>query len=227
MSPVTVNCPKCRNGCEFQDGRIFGFCNKCGSKLEIDMKGEAHVYDVAQEKDEDVLFVLERYGACSGMSLSGREDADTETMNCEIERMMDRIMTFSEVLKDISASLDSMNEGKRLRLCEICFDLSDRLFMEFEGFLREYSDFGMYEELKGVKEAFSKKHRILSADFAATQKASAEAYWANRSEEHARLKAALDDAMGRKTKIPFYDHKRKRELDNEIAEIQSKLNRTH
>ena len=63
MAIVTVKCPKCGNMCDFNEGRLFGFCNKCGSKLERNARNVITVYDRTKESDEEILFAWERFEA--------------------------------------------------------------------------------------------------------------------------------------------------------------------
>ena len=101
MPSTMIKCPKCSNMCEFAEGRLFSFCNKCGSRLERDIDNRIMVYERSQEKDEDLLLVNERFEVCTNMTVPTRANFDIESLNYEIERMMDEFMTFCEVLKDI------------------------------------------------------------------------------------------------------------------------------
>ena len=223
MAPTMIKCPKCANMCEFAEGRLFGFCNKCGSKLERDIDNKVMIYDRMQEKDEDLILVNERFQVCTDMVVPTRADHDIESLNYEIERMMDEFMTFSEVLKDIYSMLDSMDDTRKHRVCELCFDMSDRIFMQFEQFLREYNDFGMYDELKQVRDAFNSKVQKLSADFAVVQRDAMERFWADRKDEYESLTKALAQAKEERARVPFMDFERKWALDAEIERLQNEL----
>ena len=223
MAPTMIKCPKCDNMCEFAEGRLFGFCNKCGSKLERDIDNKVMIYDRMQEKDEDLILVNERFQVCIDMVVPTRADHDIESLNYEIERMMDEFMTFCEVLKDIYGMLDSMDDTRKHRVCELCFDMSDRIFMQFEQFLREYNDFGMYDELKQVRDAFGSKVQKLAAEFAVVQKDAMARFWADRQDEYEALTKALAQAKEERARVPFMDFERKWALDAEIERLQNEL----
>ena len=226
MAPTLIRCPKCNNYCEFAEGRLFGYCNKCGSKLERDASNNVSVYDKSTEEDEMLQFAWERFDSCSAMVVPTRSTHDMESLNYEIERMMDEFMTFTEVLKDISTEMQSMDEERKFRVCGICFDMSDRLFMQFEQFLKEYNDFGMYDEMKAVHDYYSSELQKLSSDFVAKQKAAANKYWADKPEEYERLTKELNKALDERSKIAFFDFQKKWELDAEIERLQTELSRT-
>jgi endogenous inhibitor of DNA gyrase (YacG/DUF329 family) len=223
MAIVTVKCPKCGNMCDFNEGRLFGFCNKCGSKLERGADNVISVYDKNTEKDEAIMFAWDRFDVCTNLTVPTRSTHDIESLGYEIERMMDEFMTFAEVLKDIYSSLDSRDEDDRHRVCELCYDMSDRIFMQFEQFLREYNDFGMYDELKKVRDAFTAQVQKLSVGFAATQRDAASKYWDDRKEEYEALTKALKDAKEERARVPFMDFERKWALDAEIERLQNEL----
>lgn len=223
MAPTMIKCPKCENMCEFAEGRLFGFCNKCGSKLERDIDNRIMVYERNQEKDEDLLLVNERFEVCTNMVVPTRANFDIESLNYEIERMMDEFMTFCEVLKDIYGMLDSMDDTRKHRVCELCFDMSDRIFMQFEQFLREYNDFGMYDELKQVRDAFGNKVQKLAAEFAVVQKDAMARFWAERQDEYEALTKVLAQAKEERARVPFMDFERKWALDAEIERLQNEL----
>ena len=223
MAPTMIKCPKCSNMCEFAEGRLFSFCNKCGSRVERDIDNRITVYERSQEKDEDLLLVNERFEVCTNMVVPTRANFDIESLNYEIERMMDEFMTFSEVLKDIYGMLDSMDDARKHRVCEICADMSDRIFMQFEQFLKEYNDFGMYDELKQVRDAFNAKVQKLSAEFAVVQRDAMERFWADRKDEYEALTNALKDAKDRRARVPFLDFETKWALDAEIERLQNEL----
>ena len=223
MAPTMIKCPKCENMCEFAEGRLFGFCNKCGSKLERDIDNRIMVYERNQEKDEDLLLVNERFEVCTNMVVPTRANFDIESLNYEIERMMDEFMTFCEVLKDIYGMLDSMDDTRKHRVCELCFDMSDPIFMQFEQFLREYNDFGMYDELKQVRDAFGSKVQKLAAEFAVVQKDAMTRFWADRQDEYEALTKALAQAKEERARVPFMDFERKWALDAEIERLQNEL----
>ena len=224
--PALLRCPKCNNMCEFEEGIMFGYCNKCGSKLERDVRNTVTVYDKNAETDEEVAFAWERFDECTRMTVPTRSTHDIESMNYEIERMMDEFMTFGEVLKDIYSSLDSMDDDRRTRVCALCYDMADRIFLQFENFLKEYNDFGMYDELKAIRDAYSARLQKLSFDFIAKQKAIADGYWASRPDEYKALKDALRKAEEERARVAFMDFERKWELDAEIARLQAELSRT-
>lgn len=226
MAAISVKCPKCGSLCTFQDGRVFSFCNKCGISLERDIKNNVSEYSADSETDENILFASERFDTCTAMTVPTRADHDIESLNYEIERMMDEFMTFAEVEKDILSSIDGMPEESRLRTCEKCSMMADRIFMQFEQFLKEYNDFGMYDELKSVRDAFAKKNQALASAFSAVQSKAASDYWKDRPEELAELKAKLEDAKNRRTKIFFYELEKKWALDNEIEALEAQINRS-
>ena len=158
------------------------------------------------------------------MTVPTRATHDIESLSYEIERMMDEFMTFNEVMKDIYSELDSMDEDRKHRVCELCFDMSDRIFLQFEQFLKEYSDYGMYDEMRSVRDAFSAKVQKLSAEYASKQRSKLDSYWADRPEEYERLKKALADAVEERARVPFMDFERKWALDAEIKKLQNELN---
>ena len=205
---------------------MFGYCNKCGSKLERDVKNNITVYDKNSESDEEVAFAWERFDECTKMTVPNRQNFDIESMGYEIERMMDEFMTFCEVLKDIYSSMESMEYDRKFRVCSLCFDMADRIFMQFENFLREYNDFGMYDELKAVRDAYSSTVQKLSFDFITRQKEASQGYWASRPDEYKALNEALREAQEERAKVQFMDFERKWELDAEIKRLQSELSRT-
>ena len=225
MAIVTVKCPKCGNMCDFNEGRLFGFCNKCGSKLERNARNVITVYDRTKESDEEILFAWERFEACTNLTVPTRGTHDIESLGYEIERMMDEFMTFAEVLKDIHSSLDSRDEDSRHRACELCYDMSDRIFMQFEQFLREYNDYGMYDELKKVRDVYAADVQKMAAGFASRQRAEMEKYWADNRDEYERLTKALADAKDRRARVPFMDFETKWALDAEIEKLQDELNK--
>ena len=114
MASVSIKCPKCGNICEFAEGRLFGYCNKCGSKLERDIGNKVSVYDKESEQDEELLFAWDRFDTCTALTVPTRSTHDLESLNFEIERMMDEFMTFVEVLKDIRSSMDSMEADRKI-----------------------------------------------------------------------------------------------------------------
>lgn len=223
MAPTMIRCPKCSNMCEFAEGRLFSFCNKCGSKLERNIENKVRIYERSTEPDDDINLAWERFDKCREMEVPTRAGHDIESLNYEIERMMDEFMTFCEVLKDIYGMLDSMDDSRKHRVCEICADMSDRIFMQFEQFLREYNDFGMYDELKKVRDAFTAQVQKLSVSFAATQKDAASKYWDDRKEEYEALTKALKEAKEERARVPFMDFERKWALDAEIERLQNEL----
>lgn len=223
---TSYKCPKCENICEFQDGMLFGFCSKCGSSLEIGSDNAVCIYDKESETDENIMFSWERYDTCMALNVPIRGRMDFEAFNFEIERMMDEFMTFAEVEKDIFSSLDSMPEKQRLRTCQLCSKMINNLYQKFESFLNEYSDFGMADEMKALDRAYTEKSQALSRAYAAEQKKNAASYWADRQDEYNELMEALRKAKEKKSKVFFYDLKGNWEVDNEIAEIEAKLNRT-
>ena len=226
MASVSIKCPKCGNICEFAEGRLFGYCNKCGSKLERDIGNKVSVYDKESEQDEELLFAWDRFDTCTALTVPTRSTHDLESLNFEIERMMDEFMTFVEVLKDIRSSMDSMEADRKHRVCELCSEMVDRIFMQFEQFLREYSDFGMYEEMKSVRDSYSSELQRLSSDFIARQRSAADGYWADKQDEYKALKEALKKATEERARVAFMDFERKWELDAEIARLQNELNRS-
>ena len=226
MVITSIRCPKCNNMCDFNEGRLFGYCNKCGSKLERDVGNNVKVYDKTQESDEELAFAWERFDECASMTVPTRSTHDIESLNYEIERMMDEFMTFTEVMKDIHSMIDSMELARKHRVCELCFDMSDRLFMQFEQFLREYNDFGMYDEMKSVRDSFSADLQRTSSEFASRQREVADSYWADRPEEYKALKDALKKAIDERSRVAFMDFSRKWELDAEIERLQNEINKT-
>ena len=225
MAPTKIRCPKCSNFCEFAEGRLFSFCNKCGSKLERDIDNKVRVYDRSAETDDDINLAWERFDACTGMTIPTRTGRDIESLNYEIERMMDEFITFSEVLKDLYGMLDSMDDARRHRVCEICADMSDRIFMQFEQFLKEYNDFGMYDDLKKVRDVYSAEVQKMANTFASTQRNTASKYWEDKKDEYEALTKALKEAKEERARVPFMDFERKWALDAEIERLQTELTR--
>ena len=226
MASSSLRCPKCNNICEFAEGRLFSYCNKCGSKLERDIQNNVSVYDRTREEDEMIQFAWERFDSCSSMTIPTRSTHDMESLNYEIERMMDEFMTFTEVMKDISTSMIEMEPERRFRVCGLCFDMTDRLYMQFEQFLKEYNDFGMYDEMKAVHDYYSSEMQRLSNEFTAKQRSYASKYWAERPEEYKRLTEALSKAEEERARVTFFDFQRKWELDAEIERLRSELSKT-
>jgi hypothetical protein len=92
-----------------------------------------------------------------------------------------------------------------------------------EQFLREYNDFGMYDELKKVRDAFTAQVQKLSVSFAAVQRDAASKYWDDRKEEYEALTKALKDAKEERARVPFMEFERKWALDAEIERLQNEL----
>ena len=223
---VSLRCSKCNNICDFDDGTLFGYCNKCGSKLERDINNKVSVYDKGQETDELVAFAWERFDTCTEMTVPTRANFDIESLNYEIERMMDEFMTFGEVLKDIRSEIDSMDENRAQRVCELCFEMIDRIFMQFDQFLKEYNEFGMYDELKSIRDSYSSLLQKLSSSFIVKQRDAMNSYWADRQDEYKALTEALKVATEERARVAFMDFGRKWELDAEIERLKTELNKT-
>ena len=223
MPDVSLRCPKCRNVCIFPGDRLFGFCNKCGSRLERDIRNAVTVYDPAQEPDEMVRAARERYDVCTAMTVPTRADHDIESLNYEIERMMDEFMALSEVLKDIATEVQDWPDERKHRVFELCFDFIDRIYLQFEHFLKEYSDFGMYDELKIVRDYYSNELQRLSMSFSSRQRKLREDYWAGREEEYESIQKALREAIEARSRLQFMDFGGKWTLDAEIERLQNLL----
>ena len=225
MAVVMVKCPKCGNMCDFNEGSLFGFCNKCGSRLERDINNDVKVYDREQESDEAVLFAMDRFDTCTKMVVPTRSTHDIESLNYEIERMMDEFMTFNEVLKEIYSETENMDDARKHRVSELCFEMADKIFLQFESFLKEYDDFGMYDEMKSVRDAFSKLAQGYAQEFASKQRKAIEEYWADKPEEYEALKKALAKAIDERSKVLFFNLEQKWVLDSEIERLQNEINR--
>ena len=225
MSQVSVKCPGCNKQlCTFQSGRLFAHCNKCGSTVERDMKNNVKVFTKEAEEDENIVFADNLTEECSAIVLPTREKFDIESFDFEVEKIMDKLMTFNEVMKDIYSSLDSMDAHRKLRTCELCADMADRIFKQFRPFVQEYEDYGMYGALKETSESFASMLNALSSDFAAETERRFREYWSERQELYGELQDKLSDAKARKSKTLFFDLQANWEIDNEIAAIEEQLN---
>ena len=98
--------------------------------------------------------------------------------------------------------------------------------MQFKQFLKEYSDFGMYEEMKSVRDSYTSELQRLSSSFTARQRSAADGYWADKQDEYKALKEAFKKATEERARVAFMDFERKWELDAEIARLQNELSRS-
>ncbi len=219
-----IKCPKCSNMCEFGDGNIFGFCNKCGSNLERASDGSITVYDKSSEEDPLVQSSWERYDICSGLTPPSRKDHDIESFDSAVEMMMDEIMAFTETQKDILSATSDMPRDRKARVVELCGDMTARLWKRFESFLDDYRDYGMYEELKGVNDTYTAEVQKMSGSVAADRKKKMEERWAEDPEKFKRLSKELADAKQRKGRLAFMNFEGKWAADAEIERIEAELN---
>ena len=224
MSQLSVKCPKCGNLCTFREGKVFGYCNKCGSNLERDVKNIAKVYDRSSETDENLLMAYDRTETCTSLKVPTRDNFDIEGYDFEVERIMDNLMVFNEVMEDIYNSLNSMDFERKIRVCELCSDMVDRVVKQFDAFVTEFEDYGMKEALTSTSAKYNRLSDELSAEFSRMQSKSMDELWKGREEERAQLVKELNEAKIRKKSIPMYDLRSNWEADNEIAELERKLN---
>ena len=224
MSKMSVKCPNCNKSlCTFDEGSLFGHCTKCGATIERTLDNDSSVYDRKNETDENLILAYERTDVCSAMEFPDRQKYDIEGFMDEVERMMDVLMTFNEVMKEILSMLDDLDDDRKYRTCELCYGMMDRIYKQFSKFVNEYSDYGMDSELRETMDGFTEKHRQYASELVKIQDAKLKDYWADRQEEYENLKAQLQDATDRKLKIPFYNLQANWEADNEIAAIEEKL----
>lgn len=224
MSQVSVKCPGCGNLCTFRDGKVFGYCNKCGSNLERDTKNTVRIYDRASETDGSLIMAYDRADACSSLKIPTRDSFDVEGFEFEVERIMDNLLVFNEIMTDIYDSLPSMDFDRRIRVCETCFDLIDRIWRQFEDFITEYEDYGVKEILSETLEKYTESENHLSSEFSKMQSKAMEEIWKGREDEYAELKKKLNDAKLRKKSIPMFNLSANWEADNEIADLERRLN---
>lgn len=224
MSQVSVKCPKCGNLCSFQDGKVFGYCNKCGSNIERDTRNSVRIYDKEKETDEALVMAYDRADACTALKIPTRDDFDIEGFDFEVERIMDNLLVFNEIMSDIYISLDSMDFDRRIRVCETCSNLMDRVWRQFEGFVTEYEDYGVKDILSETLEKYTKLEDQLSSEFSRMQSKAIEETWKGREDEYAELKRRLDEAKMHKKSIPMFNLSANWEADNEIAALERKLN---
>ncbi len=225
MSQVSVKCPGCaKQLCTFQSGKLFTHCNKCGSTVERDLKNNVKIFCFESEEDENIIFANELTEECSAMVLPTREKFDIESFDYEVEKIMDKLMTFNEVMKDIFNSIESMDNHKKLRTCELCAEMTDRIFKQYKPFVQEYEDYGMFNALKETNDGFVSKLNQLSTAFASDSERRFKEYWAERKEQYDELQSKLADAKNRKSKTLFFDLQANWEIDNEIAAIEEQLN---
>ena len=224
MSKMSVKCPSCdKSLCTFNEGSLFGHCTKCGATIERDLDNNARVYDRSKEEDENILLAYDRTDICSSMKFPDRKDYDVEGFMNEVERMMDILMTFNEIMKDILSIMDQMGDSQKYRTCELCYEMVDRIYKQFGKFTEEYSDYGMDAELKDTMERYTALYKEYTSTLAKLQDAKLKDYWADRQDEYKALKEKLKDATDRKLKIPFYNLQANWEADNEIAAIEEQL----
>lgn len=224
MSQVSVKCPKCGNLCSFQDGKVFGYCNKCGSNIERDTKNSVRIYDKEKETDEALVMAYDRADACTSLKIPTRDDFDIEGFDFEVERIMDNLLVFNEIMTDIYISLDSMDFDRRIRVCETCCNLMDRVWRQFEDFVTEYEDYGVKDILSETLEKYTKLEDQLSSEFSKMQSKAIAEMWKGREDEYAELKRRLDEAKMHKKSIPMFNLSANWEADNEIASLERRLN---
>jgi hypothetical protein len=220
----TVKCPKCSNFCDFGDGKLFGFCSKCGSRLERTLQGKVSVYVPDDDSEPLVSSCRERFEVCTKIIPPTRADHDVEGFEAAIEMMMDQLMSFTETQKDILAAVAEFPAERRLRTIELCSDMSFRIEKQFADVLDEYQDNGMQAEFRKVNAEYAAQLQSLSGKLFADQKSRADTYWSKHKEEHDELEKRLNDARSRRAHLPFFDFQGKWACDAEIAEIQEKLN---
>lgn len=224
MSQVSVKCPNCgKQLCVFHNGKLFAHCNKCGATIERDFKNKVKIFSKDSEEDENISFANEITEECSAMVLPTREKFDIESFDYEVEKIMDKLMAFNEVMKDIFSSLDSMDGHKKLRTCELCTEMVDRIFKQYKPFVMEYEEYGMYEALKETNDNFVSELGRLSSAFDADMDKAVKEYWANRREEFDELQNRLSDAKLRKSRTPMFDLHSNWLIDDEIAAIEEQL----
>lgn len=224
MSQVSVKCPKCGNLCSFQDGKVFGYCNKCGSNIERDTRNSVRTYDKEKETDEALVMAYDRADACTSLKIPTRDDFDIEGFDFEVERIMDNLLVFNEIMTDIYISLDSMDFDRRIRVCETCYNLIDRVWRQFEDFVTEYEDYGVKDILSETLDKYTKCEEQLSSEFSRMQSKAIAEMWKGREDEYADLKKRLDEAKMHKKSIPMFNLSANWEADNEIATLERRLN---
>ncbi len=225
MSQLSLKCPNCQKElCVFSDGKLFAHCNKCGSTIERDLKNNVKVFDKNKEQDENIIFANERTEECASLELPTREKFDIESFDYEVEKIMDNLMTFNEVMKDIFESMKTMDEHQKLRTCELCCSMVDRIFNQYKPFIQEYEDYGMYDELSDTYNSYTTELKKLSSEFSSKMDNAIKEYWSTRQDEYNELQKQLVDAKNRKSRTLMFDLRANWEIDNEIAAIEEKLN---
>ena len=224
MSQVSVKCPKCGNLCTFRDGKVFGYCNKCGSSIERDVVNNVKAYDRSSETDKSIKMTYDRANACAMLKIPTRERFDIEGFNFEVERIMDNLIVFNEIMTDIYDSLPSMDFDRRKRVCEVCCDLIDRVCKQYEDFITEYEDYGVKEILSETSKRYTELENQLSSEFSKVQSKALKELWKGREGEYAELQKKLEEAKMHKKSIPLFNLNANWEADNEISDIERKLN---
>ncbi len=224
MSQVSVKCPKCGNLCSFQDGKVFGYCNKCGSNIERDTRNSVRTYDKEKETDEALVMAYDRADACTSLKIPTRDDFDIEGFDFEVERIMDNLLVFNEIMSDIYISLGAMEFDRRIRVCETCYNLMDRVWRQFEDFVTEYEDYGVKDILSDTLDKYARLEEQLSSEFSKMQSKAIAEMWKGREDEYADLKKRLDEAKMHKKSIPMFNLSANWEADNEIATLERRLN---
>ncbi|MFA6710967.1 MAG: hypothetical protein WC067_03465 [Candidatus Methanomethylophilaceae archaeon] len=226
MSSISLKCPKCSRFADFGEGKLFGFCTCCGSKVERSLDGKVSIYDRDSEKDEYVRSLWDRFDVCSRHTIPDRKDYDIASFDSAVEHLLDTLMSFTETQKDIIAGTVDYSPEEKCRTYEICSDLNMRLEKKFNTFLVDNRDSGMYEEFRSIDRMYSERLQKLSNTFEGIRKKSNEEYWSQHAEEYNRLQTELKDAMNKKTKLTFLDFEGKWAADAEINRINALLNRT-
>ena len=225
MSSVSLKCPKCSKFADFGEGKLFGFCTCCGSRIERSFDGKVSVYDRDSETDEFVRSLWDRFDVCSRHAIPNRNNHDFASFDSAVEHLLDTLMSFTETQKDIIAGTVDYPPEEKCRTYELCSDLNIRLEKMFNAFLEDNRDSGMFEEFRSIDKIYSEQLRKLSNAFEGIRKKSNEEYWSQHAEEHQRLQTELKAVMDRKTKLTFFDFEGKWAADAEINRIKALLNR--
>lgn len=226
MSLVSLKCPKCSKFVDFGEGKLFGFCSCCGSKIERSFDGRVLVYDKDSEMDEFVRSLWDRFDVCSRHAIPDRKNYDLASFDSAVEHLLDTLTSFTETQKDILAGTVDHPPDKKCRIYEICSDMNTRLEKTFNTFLEDNRDSGMLDEFRSIDKMYSGQLQVLSNMSANVWKRSNEEYWSQHIEEYQKLQTELKGAMDRKTKLTFFDFEGKWAIDAEINRIKAILGRT-
>ena len=225
MSSISLKCPKCSKFADFGEGKLFGFCTCCGSKIERSFDNKVSIYDKNSETDEYVRSLWDRFDVCSRHAIPDRKNYDFASFDSAVEHLLDTLMSFTETQKDIIAGTVDYLPDRKCRTYELCSDLNIRLEKMFNAFLEDNRDSGMFEEFRSIDKVYSGQLQMLSNASEGVRKRSNEEYWSQHIEEYQKLQTELKSVMDRKTKLTFFDFEGKWAADAEINRIKMILDR--